>query len=104
MKIEELIKILNDAGVQILNLDTFGRLKEGTCHIERNIHFKVGDTEYYIEWFCNQMTLFTVGNTSQIMFHTIEHSGTWPNHFKRNLQFRYGEHCVGCIGLERYND
>lgn len=101
MECEELVEVLKSAGVEILNEDKFGEL-DNKYNLIRNLNFKVGDVEYYINWFHNLMKLYTVGTTGFTIFTRIEHSGTWPNNFKRNLQMYYGEHCVCVIGLEKY--
>lgn len=101
MKCEELVSVLKQAGVEILNEIEFGKLDD-SYNLIRNLHFKVGRVEYYINWFHNLMKIYTVGTTSFTVFTQIEHSGTWPNNFKRNLQMYYNNDCVCVIGLEKY--
>ena len=101
MKCEELVSVLKSAGVEVLNEDEFGRLDED-LNLVRDLRFCVDDSEYSIVWFNNMMTLHTWNSTQQTMFTRIEHSGTWPNNFKRNLQMYYKDDCVCVIGLERY--
>lgn len=102
MKCEELVSVLKMSEVEILNEREFGEIDDNLKLI-RNLHFKVEGVEYYINWFHNMMKIYTVGTTGFTIFTRIEHSGTWPNNFKRNLQMYYGEHCVCVIGLEEYN-
>ena len=101
MKCEELMGVLNQSGVEILNQDEFGTLDDD-LNLVRKLRFFTGGTEYTIVWFHNMMTLHTWKSTQQTMFTRIEHSGTWPNNFKRNLQMYYDKHCVCVIGLEKY--
>ena len=101
MKCEELVSVLKSSGVEVLNEDKFGQLDDN-LNLIRDIHFKVGEVEYYINWFHNLMKLYTVGTTGFTIFTRIEHPGTWPNNFKRNLQMYYKDDCVCVIGLERY--
>lgn len=75
MKCEELVSVLKSSGVELLNEDEFGHL-DYKLNLIRNIHFKVGDVEYYINWFHNMMKLYTVGTTGFTIFTRIEHSGT----------------------------
>lgn len=101
MKVEELVQVLKSAKVEILHEDEFGTLDD-KLDLNRDLYFRVGDIEYYINWFHNLMKLYTVGTTGFTMFTRIEHSGTWPNSYMRNLQMYYGDNCVSVIGLEKY--
>lgn len=103
MKSEELIKVLKAAGVEIQNDEEFAELGKDRkfCRV---VHFEVpyDKTQYSIVWFTNMMTLSMQGPSLDVMFETIEHSGTWPNRHKRNLQMYQGSDCVAVIGLEEY--
>lgn len=102
MKSEELIKTINSAGLKILNEHEFCELEHNN-HFNRKLFFMVDDNEYCIEWFSNLMTL-TSPCGMEVKYTNVEHSGTWPNRFKRNLQFYYGKDCVAIIGIEKYNN
>lgn len=103
MKSEELVNVIKNAKIEIFNEDSFCELIEGTTNIERNLSFMINGQEYLIEWYKNLMTLKIRGNSAmEIKFTKIEHSSTWPNEYKRNLQMYYGNDCVCIIGLEKY--
>ena len=104
MESKDLVRVLNEAKLTIFNEESFCNLIEGTTDIERNIHFDIGGNEYAIGWYKNLMTLKQYGNKAmEIKFTNIKHSGTWSNHYKRNLQMYYGNDCVCIIGLEKYD-
>lgn len=101
MKVEELLQVLKSAKVEILNEDEFGELDDN-LDLVRRLRFCIDEAEYSIIWYHNMMTLTTGRTTQQTMFTRIEHSGTWPNNYMRNLQMYYGDDCVSVIGLEKY--
>lgn len=98
--ITELLKVLKSAKVEVLNEDTFGELNKD-YHLNRDVYFMLGGHKYKINWYCNLCTLTTPCGVD-ILFTKVEHSGTWPNHYKRNLQFKYGIDTVCIIGVEKY--
>lgn len=103
MKSEDLISVLKASGVSIINEKAFGELDEN-LDLVRNVQFKnnYDGALYNILWFGNLMTLTADGLSLEIVFDSIEHSGTWPNHHAKNLQMRCLGDCVGVIGLGKY--
>lgn len=100
MNSEQLIKVLASAGVELMGLDDFGELNED-LGLNRDLGFSHNGEEFNIEWFANMMTLSHKSGIN-VMFDKVEHSGTWPNHFKRNLQFKANGNVVAVIGIEPY--
>ena len=98
MKQEELIAIL-ERGVN------FGLLVGVTFGDIRSFEFTVKLTgkTYKIEWWINICYLTTECGT-YIPFDSIEISGTWPNHFKNNLQLQYHGNKCAIIPLEKYEE
>ena len=48
------------------------------------------------------MTLTTDGGLD-VIFDDVEYSGTWPNQFKSNLQFKARGVVVAVLGIEKYD-
>lgn len=99
MKMEELLKVIENSNVEYKK-GNFGELNE-KLDLVRDLNFSVNNVNYRINWYHNLMTLFISDNV-EVKFTRIEHSGTYPNGYMRNLQFYYCEHCVCLIGLEKY--
>ena len=100
MNSEDLVKVLKSSGVEIIDEHKFCQLSDDN-HFIRDIKFIHNNQEFYITWYKNQMTL-SHGCGIDVMFETVEYSGTWPNGFKKNLQFRARDQVVAVIGLEKY--
>jgi hypothetical protein len=66
----------------------------------RIVRFEIHDVEYEITLFANECYLWCGG--LQIPFYCCEVSSTWPNGFKRNLQFYYDGEVCAVIPLEEY--
>ena len=97
---EQLVALLKQSGADINNEADFGQLDD-KLNFNRNIMFSIAGGCYVINWYSNLMTMKCIGGLN-IMFDTVVHSSTWPNEYKRNLQFYYNKNCVAVIGLELY--
>ena len=102
MESDKLVKVIKLAGSKLLNEHEFCELNHAN-HFNRELSFVLLDSEYNIEWYSNLMTLTTPCGL-EVKFTSVEYSGTWPNGFKMNLQFRYGKECVAILGVERYKE
>ena len=102
MEMTVLLSTLKSAGADITPGDKFGELND-KHEFNRNLGFTIAGGCYVINWYTNLMTLKCIGGLS-VMFDKVEHSSTWPNEYKRNLQFYYNGNCVAVIGLELYED
>ena len=100
MKSEKLLELIKQAKIEIINEHDFGQLNDD-LNLNRELKFKINDKEFSILWFKNLMTLKTECGL-EVMFKHIVHSSTWPNRYKRNLQFYIDCDCVAVIGLELY--
>lgn len=98
MNSEDLIKVIKSAKLEILNESDFCEL-DNTRDLIRDLKFKIKGDKYFITWFKNTMTLETEQGL-QVMFNKVTHSSTWPNRYKRNLQFYNGDGVCAVIGLE----
>lgn len=73
---------------------------DGISGFSRICSFAVRGVEYKIEWYCNYSSLFC--GEMLVIFDNFRISGTWPHHFKNNIQFyRNGEICA-VIPIEEY--
>lgn len=100
MEAHNLIKVLKAANATLLNEETFGEL-DGEANLVRNIDFNIAHKHFNILWFKKLMRLSSQCGMS-IMFDNVEYSGTWPNNFKKNLQFYRNGDTIAVIGIERY--
>ncbi len=74
----------------------------------REFYFEIRGKTYSIEWWCNIM--YFECDEMTIPFGWLEITGTWPNHFKKNIQLYKNapkdrfDHpdVVGIIPLEEY--
>ena len=66
----------------------------------RTFTFKVRNAVYVIEWWVN-VSYLKCGEMI-IPFTMIDWSGTWPHHFKNNLQFTYLGNICAIIPVEEY--
>jgi hypothetical protein len=66
----------------------------------RTCQFFVRGEVYAIEWWAN-MSYLSVDELI-IPFESVELSGSWPNHFKVNLQFEYNGQCCAILPVEEY--
>ena len=96
MKQEQLIKVL-ESGVNA------GFLVGVTFDEIRKFEFiiKLTGKKYKVEWWVNICYLTTECGV-YIPFHSVEISGTWPNHAKNNLQFQYNKDKCAIIPIEKY--
>lgn len=69
----------------------------------RQFEFTISLTgkKYKITWWVNICYLTTECGL-YMPFHSIEISGTWPNHYKNNLQFTYHKDKCAIIPIEEY--
>lgn len=100
MESEDLLDTLKQSGVSLINADFFCTLDKNSDLI-RVVEFEHDCQFFSILWFKNMMTL-NCPSGIKVMFDEIEHSGTWPNEFKRNLQFKVKGNVVAVLGLEKY--
>ena len=70
----------------------------GAGEFNRVREFIVKEQLYKIEWWVN-LSYLTHG-ALMVPFHTVKISGTWPNHFKTNLQFYYYNNACAILPLE----
>ena len=96
MKQKQLIHIL-EGGVNngLLVGVTFDDLREFEFTV------KMTGKKYKVTWWVNICYLTTECGT-YIPFHSLEISGTWPNHFKSNLQLEYNKQKCAIIPIEKY--
>ena len=96
MKQEQLIKLL-EVGVDdgLLVGVTFDEIRKFEFTV------KLTGKKYKIEWWVNICYLTTECGL-YMSFSSVEISGTWPNHFKNNLQFTYGKDKRAIITVEVY--
>ena len=69
----------------------------------RTIRFSVDEKEYRIEWYWNQSYLY-FENDAMFLFQRVSLSGTWPNHYKTNLQFTQRSETIAIIPLVPYEN
>lgn len=76
---------------------------EQAGELNRNRSFVIDQVFYTIEWWVNVCYLYS--NGLKVVFYDVEQSGTWPNTYKTNLQFK-DEHgsTMAIIGIEKYNE
>lgn len=100
MDSEVVLRVLREANAEILNDGEFGELN-ADLDLVRTVKFKINGHSMSITWFKNMSTLQCPSGVS-VMFTDMEYAGTWPNNFKKNIQFRAEGSCVAFIGIERY--
>lgn len=62
---------------------------------------KLTGKKYKITWWVNICYLTTECGL-YMPFNSVEISGTWPNHFKNNLQFTYHKDKCAIVPIEEY--
>ena len=62
---------------------------------------KLTGNSYKITWWVN-ICYLTTSCGLYMPFDTVEISGTWPNHFKNNLQFTYKKDKCAILPVEMY--
>lgn len=99
MKSNTLLSVLKASEAIIENENSFCNLNS-ELGFNRIIHFKIRGVSYSIVWFENLLTL-NIGEV-EVKFTSVEFSGTFPNKFKMNLQFKHGKDCVCIIPVKEY--
>ena len=99
MNRESIGKLLRYPGITLRNgCRNFYVEPENRTGYHRNFYFTIRGIKYRIEWWSNVRYLL-VGEREevQIPFDNFRLSGTWPNHFRTNLQFYDTAGEVVCI-------
>ena len=74
--------------------------KDKDSGFSRTCSFSVRGVDYEIEWYCNYSELRC--GEMLVLFDNFHITGTWPNHFKNNLQFYFRGKVCAVIPVEEY--
>jgi hypothetical protein len=90
---ESMLKILLECGAAATSPSSDG------ADYSRVIEVKALFSDIKIVWWSNVAYVFISG--SQVVFDTLDVSGTWPNEFKLSINFRYNNKAVCIVPLTK---